>query len=86
MIGPLPWPADTLEGAPSFKIEMVNLPIFGEAEGVPFPRFKIALSEESPDDFVAAVEQEARDIVGGITAKEFLARRSIMGSGVRSVT
>jgi len=74
------WPLG--KSKPSFKIEMVNLPIFGEAEGVPFPRFKIALSEESPDDFVAAVEQEAREIVGDIIDKEFLAQRSIVGSGM----
>ena len=53
---------------------MVNLPVFGEAEGVPFARFEIALSgEESPDDFVAAVEQESHEIVGDIVEKEFLA-------------
>jgi hypothetical protein len=72
------WPLG--KSKPSFKIEMVNLPIFGEAEGVPFPHFGIALSEEALDDFVAAVEQEAREIVGDITDKEFLTQRSIASS------
>ena len=45
---------------PSLKIEMVNLPIYGEAEGVPFPRFGIdLLEEETSEDFVATMEQEA---------------------------
>jgi hypothetical protein len=66
------WPLG--KSKPSFRIEMVNLPVFGEAEGVPFPHFGIALSEEeTPDDFVAAVEQEALEIVGDIIDKEFLA-------------
>ena len=47
-------------------------------EGVPFPCFGIA--EETFEDFVAAVEQEAREIVGDITDKEFLARRAIAGT------
>ena len=73
------WPLG--KSKPLFKIEMVNLPVFGEAEGVPFPCFEIALSEEeSPDDFVAVVEQEACEIVSDITDKEFPARRSIAGS------
>ena len=32
------WPLG--KSKPSFKIEMVNLPIFGKAEGVPFPILK----------------------------------------------
>ena len=57
----------------SFKEEMVNLPIYGEAGGVPFPRFGIELSEdETAEDFVVAVEQEAWGIVGDISDKEFL--------------
>ena len=66
---------------PSFKIEMVNLRVYGEANGVPFPCFGIALSkEETPKDFVAAVEQEAREIIGDISDKEFLARRAVAGT------
>jgi len=72
------WPLG--KSRPSFKVEMVNLPIYGKAEGVPFPCFGIALSEdETPKDFVAAVEQEARGIIGDISDKEFLAQRAIAG-------
>ena len=47
---------------------------------VPFPRFGIELSEdETLEDFVAAVEQEARGIIGDISDKEFLAQRAIAG-------
>ena len=70
------WPLG--KSKPSFKIEMVNLPIYGEADGVSFPYFGIILSEEeTPEDFIAALEQEAWEIVGDITNKEFLARRAI---------
>jgi len=73
------WPLG--KSRPSFKVEMVNLPIYGEAGGVPFPRFGIELSEdETPEDFIAAVEQEAQGIVGDISDKEFLARRAIAGT------
>jgi hypothetical protein len=49
---------------------MVKLPVYGEADGVPFPRFGIILSEdETAEDFVAAMEQEAWEIVGDITDK-----------------
>jgi hypothetical protein len=64
----------------SFRIEMVNLPIFCEAKGVPFPYFGITLSGETPKDFGTTVEEGARKIVGDITDKEFLARRSNAGS------
>ena len=44
---------------------MVNLPIYGEAGGVPFPRFGIELSkDETPEDFVPAMEQEVRGLLG----------------------
>ena len=43
------WPLGT--SRPSFKIEMVNLPVYGEAKGVPFPYFGIDLSEETFEDF-----------------------------------
>ena len=66
------WPIG--KSRPSFKVEMVNLPIYGEADGVPFPRFGVKLSEdETPEEFVAIVEQEAWEIVGYISDEEFLA-------------
>jgi hypothetical protein len=53
---------------------MVNLPIYGKADGVTFPRFGIKLSEdETPKECVTRVEQEEREIVGDISDKEFLA-------------
>jgi hypothetical protein len=73
------WPLG--KSRPSFKVEMVNLPIYGEANRVSFPRFGIALSvNETPKDFVSSVEQEVWEIVGGITDKEFLAQRAIRGT------
>ena len=55
-------------------MDMVNLPVYGEADGVPFPCFQIALSEEETSkDFIVVMEQEAWEIVGDITDKEFLA-------------
>jgi hypothetical protein len=66
------WPLR--KSKPLFRIEMVNLLAFGKVEGVPFSSFGVTLSEEeTPDDLVAIVEQEAREIVGDITNKEFLA-------------
>ena len=38
------WPLS--KSRPSFKVEMVNLHVYGEADGVPFPCFGIDLSEE----------------------------------------
>jgi hypothetical protein len=49
---------------------MVKLPVYGKADGVPFPHFGIILSEdETVEDFVAAMEQEAWEIVGDIIDK-----------------
>ena len=44
---------------PSFKVEMVHLPVYGLADGFPFPHFGIKLSEgETLEEFAAIVEQE----------------------------
>jgi hypothetical protein len=60
---------------------MVNLPVYGEADRVPFPCFGIALSEdETHEDFVSIMEQEMREIVGDISNKEFLTQRAIAGT------
>jgi hypothetical protein len=49
------WPLD--KGQPSFTIEMVNVPIYGLAKRVPFPRFEIELREgEDKKAFAAMVE------------------------------
>jgi hypothetical protein len=60
---------------------MVHLPVYGPADGIPFPRFGIKLSEdETPEEFATAMEQEVREIVGDISDKEFLTWRSILGT------
>jgi hypothetical protein len=49
------WPVG--KGQPSFTIEMVNVPIYGPTDGVPFPRFEIELNKgEDPKEFTAIVE------------------------------
>jgi hypothetical protein len=66
---------------PEFTIKMVNVPVFGPAEGVPFPWFGIELKEgEDKKSFVTMVEDGAREIVGKITDKEYLARKAAGGT------
>jgi ribosomal protein L12E/L44/L45/RPP1/RPP2 len=51
---------------------MVNVPVYGPTEGVPFPWFGIEFKEgENRKAFTAMVEDGAREIVGKITDKEF---------------
>jgi hypothetical protein len=66
------WPLSKKQ--PEFTIEMVNVPVYGPVEGVPFPRFGIELKEgEDKKAFATMVEDGAREIVGKITDKEYLA-------------
>jgi hypothetical protein len=58
------WPLG--KSRPSFKIEMVNIPVYGPAEGVPFPRFGIELPE-GESAFVSSMEEGAREIIGDIS-------------------
>jgi hypothetical protein len=52
------WPLG--KSRPSFKVEMVHLPIYGLADGIPFPHFGIKLSkDETLEEFDTIVEQEA---------------------------
>ena len=68
MVATKHWPLG--KSRPSFKAEMVNLPVYGEAGGIPFPHFGIALSkDETLKDFVSSMEQETREIVDDITDK-----------------
>jgi hypothetical protein len=54
---------------------MVHVPVSDPAEGLPFPRFDRKLpSSEDKEAFVAEVEEGARQIVGKMTNKEYLAR------------
>ena len=64
-----------------FKIEMVNILVYGLAEGVPFPRFGIKLLEgESVEDFMSSMEEGAWEIVGNIFDREFLTWRAVGGT------
>lgn len=73
------WPPAKVK--PQFRIEEVSLPVFGDPEGVPFPRFDLELPEgKSKEDFVLDVEMRAQEIVGDITDKEYLARRQLAGN------
>jgi hypothetical protein len=56
-----------------FTIEMVQVPVFGPHEGLPFPRFRTGLPEgETKESFLDRVEVSARRIVGKISEKEYL--------------
>jgi hypothetical protein len=72
------WPLGKKQ--PEFTIEMVNVPIFGPTEEVPFPLFGIELKKgEDKKSFTAMVEDSAQEIVGKITDKEYLARKAARG-------
>ena len=56
-----------------FTIEMVQVPVFGPPEGLPFPRFRTGLPEgETKESFLDRVEVSSRRIVGKISEKEYL--------------
>ncbi|XP_021301870.1 uncharacterized protein LOC110429740 [Sorghum bicolor] len=64
-----------------FTIEMVQVPVFGPPEGLPFPRFGAGLPEdETRESFLDRVEVSARRIVGKISEKEYLQRKSALGT------
>jgi hypothetical protein len=64
-----------------FTIEMVQVPVFGPPEGLPFPRFGAGLPEdETKESFLDRVEVSARRIVGKISEKEYLQRKSALGT------
>jgi len=64
-----------------FTIEMVQVPVFGPPEGLPFPRFHASLPEgETKESFLDRVEVSARRIVGKILEKEYLQRKSTLGT------
>jgi hypothetical protein len=61
---------------PEFRIEIVNVLVYGPAGGVPFPRFNRELpANEDKKAFAAEVEEGARLIVGKISDREYLARK-----------
>ena len=62
-------------------IEMVNLPIFGEGVGIPFPRFGFQSKEgRAAEKVVKSMEAGAREILGEMSDKEYLARRALAGT------
>jgi len=64
-----------------FTIEMVQVPVFGPPEELPFPRFHAGLPEdETKESFLDCVEVSARRIVGKISEKEYLQRKSTLGT------
>jgi hypothetical protein len=72
------WPLDKRNE--EFTIEMVHVPMFGPAEGLPFLRFDRELpASKDKKAFVAEVKEGARQIVGKMTDKEYLARRVARG-------
>ena len=63
-----------------FTIEMVQVPVFSPPEGIPFPRFNKSLSEdETKESFLDRVEASARRIVGKISEKEYVQRKTTLG-------
>lgn len=66
------WPLAKVK--PSFCLEDVQDPIFGGVEGVPYPRFGLQKpADKSAEDVVLDVEMRAREILGEISDKEYLA-------------
>jgi hypothetical protein len=58
-----------------FTIEMVNVPVYGPAEGVPFPRFNHELQEgEDKKTFTAMVEEGARILLERSLTRNILHR------------
>ena len=62
-------------------IEMVNLPIFGEGVGVPFPYFGFEKKEgRAAKKLVKSTKAMAREILGKMSNREYLARHAITGT------
>ena len=57
------------------------LPVFCPPEGIPFPRFGAGLLEgETKESFLDRVEASARRIVGKISEKEYVQRKTTLGT------
>jgi hypothetical protein len=58
---------------PEFTIKMVNVPVYGLVEGVPFPRFDHELQEgEDKKAFTAMVEEGARILLERSSTRNIL--------------
>jgi hypothetical protein len=56
----------------SFRIEIVQVPVFGPAEGIPFLRFGRELPPgQDRCAFVMEIEEAARQIAGNMSDKEY---------------
>jgi hypothetical protein len=54
----------------SFHTEMVQVPVFGPAEGLPFPRFDRALPpDQDKDAFILEIEEATHQIIGKMSAR-----------------
>jgi hypothetical protein len=63
-----------------FKIEIVQVPVFGPVEGLPFPRFERELGEDQiKESFLVEVESCVHRIVGKMSEWEYLAQRTSQG-------
>jgi hypothetical protein len=64
-----------------FRIEMVQVPVFGPTEGIPFPCFdRVLPTKQDRNTYVAEVEEAAREIAGAMSKKEYLACKSDAGT------
>ena len=59
----------------------MKLPIFGSTEGEFYPCFYLThVEDETDEEFVSEVEQSASKILGEISEREYLSRRTISGT------
>jgi hypothetical protein len=73
------WPPRKRKEA--FHIEMVQVPVFGPVEGLPLPRFdRVLPPDQDKKAFILEIEECAHQIVGKMSDKEYLARRSASGT------
>jgi hypothetical protein len=64
-----------------FTIEMVQVSVFGPPEGIPIPRFGVGLSEgETKESFLDRVKASACRIVGKISEKEYVQRKTTLAT------
>ena len=73
------WPLG--RNMPSLTIEMVNLLVFGEGVGVPFPRFGFEKKEgRAMEKLVRSTKAGAHEILGKMSDREYLMGWAITGA------
>jgi hypothetical protein len=65
---------------PTISIEKVHLSVFGEGVGVPFPRFGFEKEDWVAEKLVKSAEARAREILGEMYDKEYLAHQALAGT------